>query len=194
MSLLAGTGVGVAGGYLGSPFFQAKVRLQMGASADAMGVKAQYNYRNLADALRDIASQGGVSSLFRGGGIAMARTGVGSATQLASYGFCRDMLRDMGVPDGKVQHLSASVCAAFVCTTSINPLDMVMTRIYNQGKAGSTKLYEGPWDAFVQVMKVEGLGAFYKGWGAHFARLGPHTIATFLVLEEIKLIASRLGY
>uniref|UniRef100_A0A7S1XN43 Uncharacterized protein n=1 Tax=Phaeomonas parva TaxID=124430 RepID=A0A7S1XN43_9STRA len=194
VSIVTGIIVGVAGGFMGSPLFQAKVRLQMGESAQAMGIKAQYNYSGTMDALLDIYRTGGVTSLFRGGTAAMARTGVGSASQLSSYGFCRDVVRDAGVPEGVFQHLSASVLAALVCTTAMNPFDVVMTRIYNQSGDKGKALYKGPLDAFIMAMKTEGLGAFYKGWRAHFARLGPHTILTFVFLEQFKLLASRLGY
>lgn len=36
------------------------------------------------------------------------------------------------------------------------------------------------------IVKNEGLRALFKGWTPAFLRLGPHTIVTFLVLEELK--------
>lgn len=38
----------------------------------------------------------------------------------------------------------------------------------------------------VDIAKTEGVPALFKGWTPAFLRLGPHTIVTFLVLEEMK--------
>ncbi len=35
---------------------------------------------------------------------------------------------------------------------------------------------------------------FYKGWLAHYARLGPHTILTFVFWEQIKKKAAENGF
>jgi dicarboxylate transporter 10 len=36
------------------------------------------------------------------------------------------------------------------------------------------------------VYKLEGVGWMFRGWVPSFIRLGPHTIATFLFLEQHK--------
>jgi dicarboxylate transporter 10 len=42
------------------------------------------------------------------------------------------------------------------------------------------------------IVKTEGVRALFKGWTPAFLRLGPHTIVTFLVLEEMKVWHSSL--
>ena len=37
-----------------------------------------------------------------------------------------------------------------------------------------------------QMYKTEGLGSYFKGWTPAFIRLGPQTIITFVVLEQLK--------
>lgn len=82
-----------------------------------------------------------------------------------------------------------------VVTTAMNPMDVVSTRIYSQKVVnGKGKLYSGVMDCIMKTMKSEGLRGFYKGWAAHYMRLGPHTVFTFLFWEEAKKLAAELGY
>lgn len=37
-----------------------------------------------------------------------------------------------------------------------------------------------------QMIKTEGFGSLFRGWMPAFVRLGPHTIVTFIVLEQLK--------
>jgi hypothetical protein len=68
----------------------------------------------------------------------------------------------------------------------MNPFDVVSTRLYNQhvqhvdtvtGKhhAAGT-LYRGPLHCLTETARVEGLRGLYKGFWAHYLRLGPHTV------------------
>jgi solute carrier family 25 protein 34/35 len=82
-----------------------------------------------------------------------------------------------------------------VVTTAMNPMDVVSTRLYSQKVVnGKGVLYSGVLDCLVKTMRAEGIRGFYKGWAAHYFRLGPHTIFTFLFWEQAKRIASELGY
>ena len=45
-------------------------------------------------------------------------------------------------------------------------------------------------DCFVKLVKNEGVFALWKGFTPYFLRIGPHTIFTFLFLEQLnKLFA-----
>lgn len=41
---------------------------------------------------------------------------------------------------------------------------------------------------FFHIVKSEGPTALFKGWLPAFLRLGPHTIVTFIVLEQLKVM------
>ncbi len=58
------------------------------------------------------------------------------------------------------------------------------TRLLNQDQ--THKLYNGMWDCLVKVYRAEGLRGFFKGLPAHYARLGPHTVLTFTIWEQLK--------
>lgn len=44
--------------------------------------------------------------------------------------------------------------------------------------------YRGPTDALIKVVKNEGIFALWKGFIPYYFRLGPHTVLTFIFLEQ----------
>lgn len=38
----------------------------------------------------------------------------------------------------------------------------------------------------IHMAETEGFGSLFRGWMPAFVRLGPHTIVTFMVLEQLK--------
>ena len=83
----------------------------------------------------------------------------------------------------------------FVVTTAMNPFDVVSTRLYSQRVAdGSGALYRGVFDCFRKTFHSEGLRGLMKGWTAHYLRLGPHTVATFVFWEQVKRLAEDHGF
>ena len=68
-----------------------------------------------------------------------------------------------------------------IATTMTQPLDVLKTRAMN-AKAGE---FKGPLD-LVRFTAAQGPMAFFKGYVPAFVRLGPHTILTFIFLEQIR--------
>lgn len=60
----------------------------------------------------------------------------------------------------------------------MTPADVVSTRLYNQSidSSGKGSLYAGPVDCLVQVLRTEGVLGIYKGIGANYLRVGPHSV------------------
>ena len=176
---------GAAGGMLGSPIYLIKSRLQ--AQSDHFTVKEAARYRGLWDGLSSVFRAEGVAGLFRGLNGAIPRIMTGSAVQLSSYDACKGYAAQWGVPIGTPQHLVASLLASVLTVTAMNPWDVVSTRLYqSQGKATS---YTGPLDCAAQTIRAEGWASMQKGWLAQYARLGPHTVLTFLFLEQLRPLA-----
>jgi solute carrier family 25 protein 34/35 len=102
------------------------------------------------------------------------------------------------VKDGVLTHLSASLVAGLVVTTAMNPFDVVSTRLFSQQvvKGSGGALYKsgvgGIFDCMSKIYRAEGLGGFYKGWSAHYLRLGPHTVLTFVFWEQIKTVYDKV--
>jgi solute carrier family 25 (mitochondrial oxoglutarate transporter), member 11 len=45
--------------------------------------------------------------------------------------------------------------------------------------------YRGAGDVLVKVVRNEGFFALWKGFTPYYARLGPHTVLTFIILEQM---------
>jgi hypothetical protein len=72
----------------------------------------------------------------------------------------------------------------FPCTSNANgvAVQVVNTRLYNQ----KGEKYKGMTDCFVKTIASEGPTGLYKGFSAHFMRVAPHTILTFVFLEALQ--------
>ena len=44
----------------------------------------------------------------------------------------------------------------------------------------------GPGAHVMNILKNEGPSAFMKGWTASYMRIGPHTIISFVLIEQIR--------
>ncbi|RKP26709.1 mitochondrial carrier domain-containing protein, partial [Syncephalis pseudoplumigaleata] len=183
--VVAGGTAGATGALLGSPLFLVKTRLQ--SYSKQLGMGYQHQYRGVWHALRSVfRNEGGAAGLYHGAGAAVLRTSVGSAVQLTTYDSCKvAVMQRFGLADGLPAHMAASFLTGIVVCCAMNPFDVVSTRVYNQGHdpvTGSGRLYRGPIDCFVKTIRAEGIAGLYKGIGAHYLRIGPHTILTFVFL------------
>eukprot|EP00051_Salpingoeca_urceolata_P019491 m.285237 g.285237 ORF g.285237 m.285237 type:complete len:92 (-) comp19431_c0_seq4:44-319(-) len=82
--------------------------------------------------------------------------------------------------------LSASAGTAVIC--SLEPGFGSSVRVYNQptGPDGKGLYYKGTIDALLKTVKAEGVFGLYKGVGALYLRIGPHTVLTFVFWEQLK--------
>ncbi|KAJ3108000.1 hypothetical protein HDU97_002580 [Phlyctochytrium planicorne] len=185
----SGATSGILGAFIASPLFLIKTRMQSYSPHHAVGHQHTYITKGTIHSLLYVYRHEGIAGLWRGVDAAMIRTGVGSSVQLSSYDFCKKAIIDSKVFDrwggegkgnapgqgGVLVHFAASaVTSLFVCL-AMNPFDVVMTRMYNQhvgtdGKKGS--LYTSGLDCIVKTVRAEGFGALYKGFTAHYLRIG----------------------
>lgn len=175
---------GFLGGIAGTPADILNVRMQNDA---ALPPEQRRNYKHAIDGLIRMVREEGAASLFRGVWPNSARAVLMTASQLASYDvFKSQLLERTGLKDGLTVHFSASLMAGFVATTVCSPVDVVKTRIM------SAQTKEGLWTLVKRITANEGILWTFKGWLPSFIRLGPHTVATFLFLEQHKKIYRRL--
>lgn len=153
----------------------------------ALSASQRRNYKHAIDGLVRITREEGWKALFRGVWPNSVRALLMTASQLASYdGLKSLLLSKAGLKDDWSTHLVASTAAGFVATTVCSPVDVLKTRIM------SAKEKEGLVGLLIRVWKQEGLSWVFRGWVPSFVRLGPHTIATFLFLEQHKRIYRKL--
>ena len=190
---------GFLGGLAGNPADVIMVRMQ---SDLALPAQQRRNYSNAIHGLLRMTREEGWGSLWKGVEPNSMRAVLMTASQLASYDFFKGLLvrsslgekkigKKTGVfgEDDLVTHFSASIAAGFVATTVCSPVDVIKTRVMSarkqqqgQGRAPSSIVL----DVLRQAIRVEGVSWMWRGWVPSFVRLGPHTVATFVFLEQHK--------
>jgi len=179
---------GFIGGIVGNPADVLNVRMQSDA---ALPPAQRRNYRHAFHGLIEMTRTEGFSSLFRGVWPNSTRAVLMTASQLASYDtFKKLCMEKAGMGDNLGTHFTASFMAGFVATTVCSPVDVIKTRVMSASHA------DGHGQSIVgllrDICRKEGLAWTFRGWVPSFIRLGPHTIATFLFLEEHKKLYRRL--
>lgn len=80
--------------------------------------------------------------LWRGADAAMLRTAVGSSTQLMTYDIAKRSIMGTGYfGDSATTYVVASMVTGLCVATTMNPFDVISTRLYNQ--SGKNELYTG---------------------------------------------------
>ncbi|KFX99477.1 hypothetical protein V495_05716 [Pseudogymnoascus sp. VKM F-4514 (FW-929)] len=175
---------GFIGGMAGNPADVLNVRMQGDA---ALPPAQRRNYQHAIHGLVQITRTEGFGSLFRGILPNCTRAVLMTASQLATYdtfkGLC---IRRAGMADNTYTHITASLMAGFVATTVCSPVDVIKTRVMSASPAESRK--QSLLGLLRGIYLKEGLTWIFRGWVPSFIRLGPHTILTFLFLEEHKRI------
>ncbi|XP_006627542.1 solute carrier family 25 member 35 [Lepisosteus oculatus] len=192
-STAAGAVAGVVGAVMGSPIYLVKTHLQS-QSTSSIAVGHQYRHQGMLHALAVIHREHGVTGLWRGAGAAVPRVTVGSAAQLCTFSTSKEFVEDLQVfPAGSwLVALSAGLISSVVVVLAMTPFDVVSTRLYNQPVDGQGRgvLYRGFMDCFSKTLRKEGLMGLYKGIGASYFRLGPHTILSLLFWNELRKLRS----
>lgn len=178
---------GFLGGLAGNPADVLNVRMQSDA---ALPHQQRRNYKNAINGLIRMTREEGVSSLFRGLWPNSTRAVLMTASQLVSYDVFKRICTDtLGMPDTLSTHFTASISAGFVATTVCSPVDVIKTRVMSAPPAESKN---GLLHLLREIYRKEGISWMFRGWVPAFVRLGPHTIATFLFLEEHKELYRRI--
>lgn len=86
--------------------------------------------------------------------------------------------------------LTAAMVSGVVVVLAMTPFDVVSTRIYNQPTdvQGKGLMYRGILDALLQTARTEGIFGMYKGIGASYFRLGPHTILSLFFWDQLRIL------
>mmetsp|Transcript_19948 Transcript_19948/g.60300 ORF Transcript_19948/g.60300 Transcript_19948/m.60300 type:complete len:306 (+) Transcript_19948:346-1263(+) len=138
-------------------------------------------YHGSLDAYRRILrDEGLLAGLYRGYFPNLIRNICISSTEIVSYDLAKHKLLDMGFQDGLPVHLSSAVCAGLAATVIGSPADVVGTRIMVLTTRPALASF------CLQILRNEGISAFYKGFIPNFARLASFNITLWISYEEIR--------
>jgi dicarboxylate transporter 10 len=178
--LIASTS-GFIGAVAGTPSDIANIRMQKDR---LLAPEVRRNYRNVLDAWGQMYATQGLRAFSNGLWLNCFRCAVMTSSQLASYDAFKNLLvRSLGLrSDDPLTHFSASVLASLVATTLCSPMDVIRTRMMSSATGGSLGMVLGG------LARAEGYSWVFRGWTPSFARLGPQTVATLVLLEQHRRI------
>uniref|UniRef100_A0A8C1TT09 Si:ch1073-100f3.2 n=1 Tax=Cyprinus carpio TaxID=7962 RepID=A0A8C1TT09_CYPCA len=159
--LLAAFG-GLTGGFIGTP-------------ADMVNVRENRQGLGLFELFIEL-------KLFSGASMAAGRGAMVTVGQLSCYDQAKQLVLGTGLmTDNIFTHFVASFIAGGCATVLCQPMDVVKTRLMN-----SKGEYRGVIHCLSDTGKL-GPKAFYKGLVPAGIRLIPHTVLTFIFLEQLRL-------
>ncbi|XP_068082625.1 mitochondrial 2-oxoglutarate/malate carrier protein-like [Anabrus simplex] len=177
-----GLGAGVVGAFIGTPADVAMIRM---TSDGRLPPSERRNYRHVFDALIRIVREEGVLAMWTGVLPTIGRAMVVNAVQLSTYSTVKEQLIKMKVVDDNILcHFLASMMSGFLSTVASLPIDIAKTRMQNMKIVDGRSEYSGMVDVIGKVVAQEGVLALWKGFTPYYARLGPHTVLTFIFMEE----------
>ncbi|XP_063603637.1 mitochondrial dicarboxylate carrier-like [Penaeus indicus] len=177
-AMLAGF-AGACGGFVGTPGDMINVRMQNDIK---LPIDQRRNYKHALDGLIRVLREEGVSRLFRGASTATFRAVLMTIGQLSFYDQIKGfLLTTPYFKDNLTCHFTSSLAAGAIATTMTQPVDVIKTRAMN-ARPGE---FKNLWHIISYTGKA-GPMAFFKGYVPAFVRLGPHTILTFILFEQLR--------
>jgi len=188
-SLLVNTGLGmIAGGcgaLVGTPADVALIRM---ASDGRLPPAERRGYTNVFNALYRICKEEGILKMWQGVTPTVLRAMVLNSAQLGGYSYVKNALLKYPshFSDDVPTHITCSMISGLLCSVTSLPVDITKTRIQTMKVVDGKPPYKGVLDCSLKVVKLEGISALWKGFTPYYLRLGPHTVLTFVILEELK--------
>eukprot|EP01127_Copromyxa_protea_P004380 TRINITY_DN14243_c0_g1_i1.p1 TRINITY_DN14243_c0_g1~~TRINITY_DN14243_c0_g1_i1.p1 ORF type:complete len:296 (-),score=55.93 TRINITY_DN14243_c0_g1_i1:17-904(-) len=178
--LVAGGSAGMFGAAIANPTDLVKVRMQ--------AENSERVYRNCFHGFYDIYKTEGIRGLYKGVGPTTQRAILLTAAQLATYDEIKNGIKKVGlINEGIALHFLCATFSGLASALVTSPVDLIKTRIMNQ-EAGNLK-YRNSFDCLVKTMRAEGPLGLYKGFFPNWIRIGPHTVITFMVNEQLRKMA-----
>lgn len=183
VQLASGLAAGGTGAFVGTP---AEVSLIRMTADGRLPPEQRRNYKNVFNALARIVREEGALALWTGCTPTIGRAMLVNMCQLASYSQAKQRLVDTGYfQEGIFLHFSASMISGLITTAASMPVDIAKTRLQNMKTIAGKPEYNGTFDVLIKVVRNEGFFALWKGFTPYYARLGPHTVLTFIILEQL---------
>jgi len=183
MKAFIGMSAGGIGAFIGTP---AEISLVRMTSDGRLPVGERRGYKNVFDALLRITREEGILTLWRGCGPTIGRAMVLNAAQLSTYSQAKQIILTTGyLKDGIGCHFVASMISGLAATIASMPIDIAKTRLQNMNIVKGVPEYKGSFDVWFRIVSKEGPLALWRGFLPYYFRLGPHTVLTFIILEQM---------
>lgn len=174
---------------IASPADLIKVRMQADGRMISQGLQPRYS--GSFDALQKILQTEGIIGLWKGVFPNVQRAFLVNMGELACYDHAkRFIIQNQIARDNICAHTLASVVSGLSATALSCPADVVKTRMMNQTVSNEGKVrYRNSFHCLVKTVRVEGLGALWKGFFPTWARLGPWQFVFWVSYEKFRQAA-----
>lgn len=148
---------------------------------DVLKIQMQTNAQSLSNkTFSNIVKEQGFG-LYRGAGMTMMRNIPGSFALFGGNSFMKEKVFRLDNYNNSTffQNFLSSTFGAFCSITVSSPMDVIKTRIQAEtAKKSSIKL-------ITDLVKNEGIGAFYRGLGPKLMIVGPKLVFSFTVAQQL---------
>ncbi|CAD8198655.1 unnamed protein product [Paramecium octaurelia] len=182
----------ITGGIAGSvaeaitiPIDTAKVRLQI-QKPDANG---KYRYHGLLHTTRQIYSEEGVSSLFKGLSAGIQRQLVFASIRIGLYEPMRDFFcgKDFKGDPPLSKKIYAGLATGGIGISIASPFDVIKVRFQVDGNLPvEQRRYKNLTDAYIKIYKQDGLHGFWRGVTPNIIRNAVINCAELATFDHIK--------
>lgn len=190
IKVCAGAMSGGVGSIIATPADVVRVRMQADSGAAGPNESGHTRrYSSTSRAFYEIYKVEGMRGLYAGVVPTVLRAAVLTATQIPTYDHTKHALLNRGwMQEGAQLHIVCSMIAGLMTALTTSPVDVIKTRLMNQKRTGRDAglTYASTFNAVQKTLQSEGMLAFYKGFIPNWMRLGPHTIITFFVFEQLR--------
>ncbi len=151
-------------------------------------------YTGPINGLRTIASQEGLSGLYRGGFPTALGYSAQGACKFGFYEYFKHKYSEMAGPENAIKYrtyiyLAGSASAEFIADIALCPLEALKVRTQTND-AWPRSMSAG----ISKVLKEEGMGGFFKGLSPLWGRQIPYTMMKFASFERVvEMIYAKLG-
>eukprot|EP01129_Flabellula_baltica_P006097 TRINITY_DN2252_c0_g1_i2.p1 TRINITY_DN2252_c0_g1~~TRINITY_DN2252_c0_g1_i2.p1 ORF type:complete len:294 (+),score=60.41 TRINITY_DN2252_c0_g1_i2:45-926(+) len=184
-NLLLGAVAGGIGAVVGTPAEVALIRMTADGSRPP---ELRRNYRNVFHALSSMIQSEGLLTLWRGVTPTVIRAAVLNCAQLGGYSAIKQFMLKNGFENTVSTHFLGSMLAGLLSTAVSIPVDITKTRLQNMNPGQ----YSGVVDCVRKIVANEGVLSLWRGFTPYYFRLGPHTVFTFIFLEQINSFTNKL--
>jgi len=142
-------------------------------------------YISITGSLKKMYTDEGWRGYFKGNGTNIVRIVPYSAAQFAAFEHFKRVLIKEGENDlTPLNRLNAGALAGIVSVVVTYPLDLIRTRLSVQSTTNPQ--YKGIVDAWMTIVKTEGVGALFKGVTATVLGVAPYVGLNFMTYETMK--------
>ncbi|XP_072297453.1 mitochondrial adenyl nucleotide antiporter SLC25A24-like [Eucyclogobius newberryi] len=172
--LMAGAFAGAVSRTGTAPLDRIKVFMQVHASKS--------NQIGLVGGLRQMITEGGLKSLWRGNGVNVLKIAPETAIKFMAYEQYKKLLTSEGQKIETHFRFMAGSLAGATAQTTIYPMEVLKTRLTLR----KTGQYSGMVDCAKKILRNEGIKAFYKGYIPNLLGIIPYAGIDLAVYESLK--------